>query len=98
MAYYLVLLLIPVSAYFLVRKILPQNKSLNAFVVINLSMIVILIYVILLGFYFHHYYMGPELESYPSLTISKYWTIVLIFIVLPLDIIWLCVYFIRKFK
>jgi len=93
-AYYLFALLIPVVAFFIVfRKSRRWYPTL--FYGANISMLVLLIYFVGLGLYFKSFYMG-QFDVYPSLHISRWWMGALLFIVLPIDLVFLFLYLRNK--
>ena len=93
--YYLPILLITVISIYAFRngtsKLYSLTKSLNLIVILTI------IYSLILGLYFMNFYMG-DMREYPSLTISKMATSVLLYGIIPLDIIIGSYYFWQKVK
>lgn len=94
LGYYLPAFVIPLVVFFLVYR-RRRNWFMTVFYGTNISMLVLLIYFLALGLYFKSYYMG-HFDVYPSLQISRWWMRVLLFFVLPLDLIYLFFYLRKK--
>lgn len=62
------------------------------FYAVNVSAILGFIYSVALALYFQNYYMGAPFDVYPSLTFSIWYWNALIFLVAPLDMLYLVVY------
>ena len=89
-AYYLPALLMPLVVFLLVHT-RRRNWIVTVLYGTNVSMLVVLVYFVLLGFYFKSFHMG-HFDVYPSLHISRWWMRVLLFFVLPLDLVSLFLY------
>jgi hypothetical protein len=94
LGYYLVALLIPVVVFLIVSR-KGRRWYLTLFYGTNISMFVLLIYFVGLGFYFKSFYMG-HFDVYPSLHMSRWWMGAVIFLVLPLDLVFLFFYLRNK--
>lgn len=91
----MIVFFIVVVVVFFLRKI--TNLYMRVFYFVNVSMLLVFVYFIFLGFYFKSFYMG-HLDVYPSLIISRWWMKVLIFIVLPMNFIYLLFYGFTKIR
>ncbi len=93
-AYYLVALLIPVVVFLVVYR-RRYSWFRAVFYGTNISMLALLVYFIALGFYFKLFYMG-HFDVYPSLRISRWWMSTLLYVVLPLNFVFLFLYLRKK--
>jgi hypothetical protein len=93
-AYYLVALLIPLVVFLIVSR-RSRRWYVTVFYGTNISMLVLLIYFVALGVYFKSFYMG-HFDVYPSLHISQWWMRALLFLVLPLDLVFSFLYLRKK--
>lgn len=91
--FYLPVLLIFVAVYFLVKKI----NTLSGFLkFISIATVLTVIYSVILGLYFQNFSFEDYNCEYPSRTISSWASMVLFYIVLPLDICYVCYYYFIK--
>ncbi len=96
MAYY-----IPVVYIFILSVLLADWKYarfVQLLKIINLFSIGSLIYSFALGVYFHAYSSEISIDAYPSRIISSISSSLLYFVIIPLDLICLILYLVRKRK
>lgn len=96
MIYYLALPLIPLLVYLWCAGRGRRRPLGIVLCVVNASALIVLVYFICLGMYFQNYYAGPPFERYPSLVISRWWVVVVGLLVVPLDLIALAAYLLRR--